>query len=198
MAKKKKSKTLHELKEELIEEDLENLEESNGKVEESPDEVLENLEYTDGKERDPIDLIEEEESKYGVDVISPFKTGNKDVFKRKLASMDSVKMQALAVRVAARQYANPEEQRDELMRAFIDWCSTDGSSMLSSVNQAVKTHEDVWADIGASGPAQLKQVLNQSPMSDLQAIAARLGFTPGYDRDKLIMHIKNTWQAEQR
>ena len=79
--------------------------EANGKEQEkTPD--LGDLEYADGKVRDELDLIEEEERIYGTDILSPFKTADIRVLKRRLETMSMEQMQNIADKVAARHLLN--------------------------------------------------------------------------------------------
>ena len=152
MAKKKTKKhtSLHELKEEMIEDlanaiendeiknpdPLEDLEEANGKVEETESEEeseasekpdLGDLEYADGKERDELDLIEEQEKIFGTKMLSPFHTADIRLFRRNLETMSRDQMTLMAEKVAARIYTSPEQQKDELLQAFSSWLARNGT-----------------------------------------------------------------------
>ena len=100
--------------------------------------ALENLEYADGKERDAVDLAEEEEKIYGVDRVSPFKTADIRVFRRKLEAMSRDQMTLLAQRVAARSYSAMEDQKTELLRAFHGWVSANGFIQTNATKKAEK------------------------------------------------------------
>ena len=104
----------------------------------SNEEALEDLQYADGKERDEVDLAEEQEKIYGVDVVSPFKTADIRVFRRKLDTMSRDQMTTLANRVAARTYSSPEDQKTELLRAFHSWVSTNGFIQTDATKKAEK------------------------------------------------------------
>jgi hypothetical protein len=159
------------------------------------EEVLENLEYADGKERDEIDLIEEQEKIYGTDKVSPFKTADIRVFRRRLDTMSREKMTELAQRVAARQYSSQEDQKTELMRAFYSWVSTNGF---------IQTEASKKAEKGALGAAfegsenckDLEVKLKSKTLSELQETAARLGFNPSFDRERLIKAITQEYQRQ--
>ena len=148
----KEEKTLHDLKEEFVEDlhiatAIENDEVNNEEMQKG--DALENLEYADGKQRDEIDLVEEQEKIYGVDVVSPFKTGDIRVFRRKLETMSRDRMTALANRVAARTYSSEEDQKEELIKAFYSWAST---------NSFIQTDATKKAEI-----ATKKQALRDAP-----------------------------------
>jgi hypothetical protein len=205
MAKKnKKATNLHELKEEIIE-DVENeFEEINGQdaseeIEESIEaqeevkEDIDSMEYADGKERDELDLIEEKEKIYGIDTVSPFKTADIGVFRRKLETMDRNKMTELAERVAARTYSVLEDQKNELISAFHDWNKQNGSYGL----QTHQKKEMSQAFAGIVSVNELETRLKSKPLSDVQSVAARLGFNPGFEKDKLITLITQEYNRQK-
>ncbi len=201
-------KSLHELKEETIEDmatAIENDEvaiplEANGKEEEEEEEEentpdLGDLEYADGKVRDELDLIEEEEKIYGTDLLSPFKTADIRVLKRKLETMSMEKMQDIADKVAARHYSSSEDQKQEIIDAFRNWSSTNGSFQTDATIKAEKgARSDAFED--AESVNKLEEKLKSKTLSDLQATAARLGFNPGFDREKLITVIKQEYRRQ--
>jgi hypothetical protein len=200
-----KHKNIYELKEEMIEDDLENLETADGKisdeVQEEPEEVkkeetkIEDLEYTDGKARDELDKVEEQEKIHGVDLISPFKTADIRIFKNRLETMDRDQMSTLAQRVAARVYSTEQEQKDELMKSFREWSSQNGFIQTDASKVIEKgVRADAFGD--ANSVNELEAKLNNQTMSDLQATAARLGFNPGFDRQKLIQVITKEFLSQ--
>ena len=188
--------SLHDLEKEVIEssnnEDISDLDvataiendEVNNEEMQKSDE-LENLEYADGKERDEIDLAEEQEKIYGVNTVSPFKTADVRVFKRKLETMSRDTMAALANRVAARTYSSEEDQKEELLKAFHSWSSTNGFIQTSS-NQKPEKGALAEAFENAKSASSLREKLNTKSLSDLQSTAARLGFNPSFDRERTI------------
>ena len=157
--------------------------------------ALENLEYADGKERDLVDLAEEEEKIYGVDRVSPFKTADTRVFKRKLESMSRDQMTKLAERVAARTYSALEDQKSELLRAFYSWVSTNG---FIQTNATKKAEKGALAEAfeGSESVNSLEVKLKSKTLSDLQSTAARLGFNPSFDRQRLIKVITQEYQRQ--
>lgn len=156
---------------------------------------LSELEYSDGKERDEVDLIEEQEKLYGTDTISPFKTADIRVFKRRLESMSREQMSALAERVAARTYSSEEDQRSELFNAFRSWVSTNGFIQTSATKKAEKgALSDAFED--SKSVNTLNEKLKSKTLSDLQATAARLGFNPSFDRERLIKVITQEYQRQ--
>lgn len=199
-------KSLHDLKEEYVEVDasqdtedlhiataIENDEVNNEEMQEANE--LENLEYADGKERDEVDFAEEQEKIYGVDTVSPFKTADVRVFRRKLETMSRDAMTALATRVAARTYSSEEDQKEELLKAFHSWSSTSGHVQTDSVKKLEKGALSKAFE-GANSASVLRQKLKEKTLSDLQSTAARLGFNPSYDRDRTIKVIIDEYRRQ--
>ena len=220
MAKKKikKHTSLHELKEEMIEDlanaiendeiknpdPLEDLEEANGKVEETESEEeseasekpdLGDLEYADGKERDELDLIEEQEKIFGTKMLSPFQTADIRLFRRNLETMSRDQMTLMAEKVAARIYTSPEQQKDELLQAFSSWLARNGTFQTDASKKAEKGARSLAFENSAS-VKDLEEKLKSKTLSDLQATAARLGFNPSFDRNRLITIIKQEYQRQ--
>ena len=156
---------------------------------------LAELEYADGKARDEVDLIEEQEKIMGTNIISPFKTADVRVFRKKLEAMDHNQMAALAERVAARTYSVPADQKEELMRAFHAWASTNGFVQTDASKKAEKGARSEAFE-GATSVNSLEATLKEKTLSDLQATAARLGFNPGYDRGRLITAIIQEYRRQ--
>jgi hypothetical protein len=157
--------------------------------------ALENLQYADGKERDEVDFIEEQEKIYGVDTVSPFKTADVRVFRKKLETMSRDKMATLADRVAARAYSSEEDQKQELLKAFHSWKSTNG---FVQTDASKKAEKGALAEAfeGANSTASLIQKLKEKTLSDLQSTAARLGFNPSFDRERIIKVITQEYQRQ--
>jgi hypothetical protein len=209
MAKRKrKNKNLHELKEEFVEDiviaiendevandPLEDLEEANGKVEEeseaSEEPNLDELEYADGKERDELDLIEEKERIYGINRTSPYGTANYEIFTKKLETMSRGSKRQLCAKVLS----STSQLNDELTKHFKLWQSQNGSVQLDS---AIKAEKGALSDAFGSAESvnDLEEELKSQSLSDLQSTAARLGFNPGFDRDRLITLIKQEYQRQ--
>jgi hypothetical protein len=157
--------------------------------------ALENLEYADGKERDEIDLIEEEEKIYGTDRISPFKTADVRVFRRRLETMSRDQMTAMAERVAARTYSSEGDQKAELLQAFHSWVSTNGFIQTDASKKAEKgALSDAFE--GSKSVNDLNKTLKSKTLSELQETAARLGFNPSFDRERLIKVISQEYQRQ--
>jgi len=155
----------------------------------------EELEYSDGKERDEVDLAEEQEKIYGTDVVSPFKTADIRVFKRRMETMSRDQMSIMAERVAARIYSSEEDQKSELLRAFYSWASTNGSIQSSNSKKAEKgALSDAFEDSKSVNTLQDK--LKSKTLSELQETAARLGFNPSFDRERLITVITQEYQRQ--
>lgn len=194
MAKKEK-KGLHDLKEEFVEDIEQDFEEINGQ-EETVDvqEDIDSMEYADGKERDELDLIEEQERLHGLNRLTPFKTNDVRIFKRNLETMDRERMSELAERVAARSYSNLEDQKEELISAFKDYQKKSGSHDLSSV-VAKKDLSQVFA--GVISVNEIEAKLKSKDLASVQATAARLGFNPGFDKDRLISLIVEEYKRQK-
>lgn len=206
MENKKESKTLYDLKEEFIESDanqnvedlhiataIENDEVNNEEMQKG--DSLENLQYADGKERDEIDLIEEQEKIYSVDTISPFKTADVRVFRRRLDIMSRDEMTRLAERVAARTYSNETDQKMELLQAFNSWASTNGFVQTDATKKAEKgALSQAFED--SESVKTLEEKLKSKTLSELQETAARLGFNPTFDRERIIKVITQEYQRQ--
>ena len=202
----KQKKTLFDLKEESIEHDantnaedlhiataIENDEVNNEEMQKG--DALENLEYADGKERDDVDFIEEQEKIFGTDKISPFKTADIRVFRRRIDVMSRDEMNRIAERVAARTYSNTEDQKSELLRAFHSWVSTNGFIQTDATKKAEKGALSAAFE-GSESVNSLEEKLKSKTLSDLQSTAARLGFNPSFDRERLIKVIKQEYQRQ--
>tara|TARA_B110000858_G_scaffold194123_1_gene247912 strand:+ start:182 stop:805 length:624 start_codon:yes stop_codon:yes gene_type:complete len=199
-----KPQSLHDLKESIIEEEaneinldvsfgVENDEINNEEMQKG--DALANLEYADGKQRDEVDLAEEQEKIYGVDVISPFKTGDIRVFRRKLETMSRDKMSTLANRVAARTYSSEADQKEELIKAFYSWASTNSFIQTAATKKSEKgALSEAFED--SESVNSLEEKLKSKTLSDLQSTAARLGFNPSFDRERLIKVITQEYQRQ--
>ena len=189
--------TTYNIKEEIIEEHLatavENDEVNNEEMQKA--DALKNLEYADGKERDEVDLIEEQEKIFGTDVVSPFKTADVRVFRRRLDSMSRDEMTRIAERVAARKFSSEEEQKNELLKAFHGWVSTNGFIQTTATKQADKGALSEAFE-GSKNKNDLTEKLKSKTLSELQETAARLGFNPSFDRDRLIHVITQEYQRQ--
>jgi len=157
--------------------------------------ILQNLEYADGKVRDEVDLIEEQERIYGTDVVSPYKTADVRVFKRRLESMSRDQMAVMAEKVAARQYSSEEDQKTELMQSFYSWLSRNGSFRTSASKQAEKGALSSAFE-NSENIEELEKKLKSKTLSDLQSTAARLGFNPSFERQRIIDIIKKEYQKQ--
>lgn len=157
--------------------------------------ILQNLEYADGKVRDEVDLIEEQERIYGTDVVSPYKTADVRVFKRRLESMSRDQMAVMAEKVAARQYSSEEDQKTELTQSFYSWLSRNGSFRTSASKQAEKGALSSAFE-NSENIEELEKKLKSKTLSDLQSTAARLGFNPSFERERIIDIIKKEYQKQ--
>ncbi len=197
MEEPEEKNTTYDIKEEMIEEHLatavENDEVNNEEM--AKGDALEDLEYADGKERDEVDLIEEQEKIFGTDRISPFKTADVRVFRRRLETMSRDQMNAIAQRVAARQYATEEDQKTELMKAFHSWVSTNGFIKTDSTKKSEKGALSTAFEQSESKD-DLEETLKSKTLSELQETASRLGFNPSFDRNRLINIIIQEYQRQ--
>ena len=194
----KEEKTLHDLKEEFIEDlhvatAIENDEVNNEEMQKG--DALANLNYADGKQRDEVDLIEEQEKLYSVDTISPFKTADVRVFRRKLDIMSRDQMSALADRVAARKYSVEADQNTELLKAFHSWASTNSFVQTDATKKAEKgALSEAFED--SESVKTLEEKLKSKTLSELQETAARLGFNPSFDKQRIIKVITQEYQRQ--
>lgn len=148
--------------------------------------ALENLEYTDGKERDEIDEIEAQEKLRGADLISPFGTNDTRVFKRKLEKMTAVKKANLATRTATRVFADTELQDQALIKAFHEWRATNWGST------GGKTAEKSEL-LASDSKEDFEKNIKSKTLSELQEMAMKLGFTPSFDRNRIISVLKQEY-----
>ena len=194
----KEAKTIHVLKEEFVEDlhvatAIENDEVNNEEMQKA--DALENLNYADGKQRDEVDLVEEQEKLYSVDVISPFKTADVRVFRRKLETMSRDQMSALAERVAARKYSVEADQKTELLKAFHSWTSTNSFVQTDATKKAEKgALSEAFED--SESVKTLEEKLKSKTLSELQETAARLGFNPSFDKQRIIKVITQEYQRQ--
>ena len=211
---KEEQKSIYELKKELVDaipEDKEKTKEYMEKVQQhiataiendevnneemQKGDVLAELEYADGKQRDEVDLIEEQEKIYGTDVLSPFKTADVRVFRRKLDTMSRDQMNTIAEKVAARIYSNESDQKTELMQSFHSWISRNGSFQTSATKKAEKGALSEAFE-NSTDTIELEEKLKSKTLSELQETAARLGFNPGFERDRVIGLIIKEYQRQ--
>ena len=150
------------------------------------DDALKNLQYTDGKERDEIDEIEAQEKLRGADKISPFGTNDTRVFKRKLETMTNVQKTNMASKTATRVFADEEQQNQALIKAFHEWRSTNWGS---TGGRTAEKSEVLASDSLQDFEAKLKR----KTLSELQEMAMKLGFTPSFDRVRLISALRQEY-----
>ena len=150
------------------------------------DEALENLQYTDGKERDEIDEIEAQEKLRGADKISPFGTNDTRVFKRKLEKMTAVQKANMASRTATRVFADEEQQDQALVKAFHEWRATNWGSTGGRTEEKSKV-------LASDSLQDFEKKLKSKTLSELQEMAMKLGFTPSFDRIRLISALRQEY-----
>jgi|TARA_A100000171_G_scaffold1388_1_gene1599 hypothetical protein len=177
-------KSIYDLKEEYIEAAIESDEVNNREMQKG--DKLENLQYTDGKVRDEIDEIEAKEKIRGVDKISPFGTNNTKVFKRKLSNMTPSEKTKLAEKTATRIYADAELQDQSLTKAFHEWRGTNWGSTGGRTEEKVKA-------LASDSLEDFEKKLKSKTLSELQEMAMKLGFTPSFDRIRLISALKQAY-----
>ena len=150
------------------------------------DEALENLQYADGKERDEIDEIEAQEKLRGADKISPFGTNNTKVFKRKLERMTAVQKANMASRTATRVFADEEQQDQALVKAFHEWRATNWGSTGGRTEEKSKV-------LASDSLQDFEKKLKGKTLSELQEMAMKLGFTPSFDRTRLVSALRQEY-----
>jgi hypothetical protein len=148
--------------------------------------TLDSLNYADGKQRDEIDKIEAKEKLMGVDVISPFGTSNPKVFKRKLESMGHVRKATLAEKTGTRVFADEEMQDKALIKAFHEWRGSNWGSTGSRTDAKAKV-------LASDSVRDFEQKLKRKTLSELQEMAMKLGFTPSFDRTRLISALRQEY-----
>ena len=148
--------------------------------------TLDSLNYADGKERDEIDEIEAKEKLMGVDVISPFGTSNPKVFKRKLESMGHVRKSTLAEKTGTRVFADEEMQNEALIKAFHEWRGSNWGSTGSKTEAKAKM-------LASDSVKDFENKLKRKTLSELQEMAMKLGFTPSFDRIRLISALRQEY-----
>lgn len=153
--------------------------------------MLEELHYTDGKERDEIDQIEAKEKLMGVDKISPFGTNNKKVLKRKLENASKAKIQRLAEKTATRMYADKEDQIDAIVKSFDEW-------RVSNWNNSGSKTAEVVEVLAHDTLTDFEKEMKGKTLSELQEVAMKLGFTPSFDRTRLLAALKQEYLKRGR
>lgn len=149
-------------------------------------EPLKDLSYADGKERDEIDEKEAEEKMMGADKISPFGTNDTRVFKRKLERMDHTQKANMAHRVAARVFADQDLQEECLIKAFHEWRSTNWGSTGGRTAEKVQV-------LASDSISDFEKKLKGKTLSELQEMAMKLGFTPSFDRVRIISALRQEY-----
>jgi hypothetical protein len=180
----REKKSIYDLKEEYIATAIENDEPNNEEIQKG--DKLENLQYADGKERDEIDEIEAKEKMRGADLISPFGTNDTKVFKRKLSNMTPSEKTKLAEKTATRIYADAELQDQSLTKAFHEWRGTNWGSTGGRTEEKVKA-------LASDSLEDFEKKLKSKTLSELQEMAMKLGFTPSFDRIRLISALKQAY-----
>jgi hypothetical protein len=137
---------------------------------------ISDLEYADGKERDDVDEIEAKEKLMG----------NPRVFKRKLESMGHVKKARLAERTGTRVFADAETQDKALITAFNQWRGGNWNSIGSQTEARINV-------LTADSVKEFEGTLKRKTLSELQEMAMKLGFTPSFDRIRLISALRQEY-----
>ena len=153
--------------------------------------MLENLHYTDGKQRDDIDQIEAQEKLMGIDKISPFGTNDRKVLKRKLEKSSVAKLTAMAEKTATRMYADKEDQINALIKSFDEWRSSNWN------NSGSKT-EEITKALAYDTLNDFESEMKTKTLSELQEVAMKLGFTPSFDRVRLLSALKQEYLKRGR
>lgn len=150
--------------------------------EESLDELL----YSNGKELDEIDKLEAEEKLLGADKISPFGTNHVSVFKRKLSTASIEEMTRIAEKTATRISADRETQHNFLLKSFHEWRSTNWGSTGGRTEEKVKL-------LASDSKDDFEKMVRGKTLSELQEMAMKLGFTPSFDRERIISVLKQEY-----
>ena len=167
--------------------------------------------YTDGKERSDIDRIKEMEKVFGINVMSPFGTNNREVFEETLEDMSLKEMGRLAEKVGVIKAADLEVQRNVLREAFTDWVRKNGDPIGDKVkgnvnitapykaydnitgmldrNPKLKTFKEIFPQV--ENEKAFYDIICGYTLTDLRNLAGRLGFNPSFDRSRLILLLKN-------
>ena len=86
-------------------------------------------------------------------------------------------------------------QKQELLKAFHSWKSTNGFIQTDASKKAEKgALSDAFE--GADNTTSLIKKLKEKTLSDLQSTAARLGFNPSFDRERIIKVITQEYQRQ--
>ncbi len=109
--------------------------------------------------------------------------------------MSRDQMAVMAEKVAARQYSSEEDQKTELMQSFYSWLSRNGSFRTSASKQAEKGALSSAFE-NSKNIEELEKKLKSKTLSDLQSTAARLGFNPSFERERIIDIIKKEYQKQ--
>ena len=117
------------------------------------------------------------------------------VFRLRLDTMSRDEMATIAERVAARHYSSEGDQKAELLQAFHSWASTNGFVQTTASKKAEKgALSDAFE--GSKSVNDLNKTLKSKTLSELQETAARLGFNPSFDRERLIKVISQEYQRQ--
>ena len=151
------------------------------------DEILNQIKQdADRKERDEVDRIEAQEKLMGADKISPFGTNDTRVFKRKLEKMSAVQKANTASRTATRVFADTEQQDEALIKAFHEWRSTNWGSTGGRTEEKSRV-------LAFDSLKDFETKLKRKTLSELQEMAMKLGFTPSFDRIRLISALRQEY-----
>lgn len=176
---------------------IEGFEEATGKVEDeepaeesSEKEKEGEMEYTDGKARDSVDELMAEEKLLGTDRISPFGTSHVEVLRRKIETESIGSLNKIAERTATRIYADRELQGEALLQSFREWKSTNWASS----GGKTKERSDI---LSADSLKDFETTCTRKSLSELQEMAMKLGFTPSFDRNRIIRVLRDEYLKRQ-
>jgi hypothetical protein len=100
--------------------------------------------------------------------------------------MSSVQKASLATRTATRVFADPEQQDEVLLKAFHEWRSSNwGSTGGKTEEKAQILASDSKEDFEAN--------IKSKNLSELQEMMMKLGFTPSFDRNRIISVLKQEY-----
>ena len=100
--------------------------------------------------------------------------------------MTEVQKASLATKTATRVFADTEQQDNALIKAFHEWRSTNWGST------GGKTQEKV-AILASDSKEDFEKNIKSKSLSELQEMAMKLGFTPSFDRNRIISVLKQEY-----
>ena len=161
--------------------------------------------YADGKVRKNLESIKEIEKAYGIDELSPFGTNHQPIFEEKIKDMDLNALNALAGKVGCVQAADIAEQTRILKEAFhayqvknppnyglpkskevkMDMRTNEGKRVMKELD-AARTKSVFEKEFPDATEQAFRKRLNTFTLSDLQNLAAKAGYNPTFNQQRLV------------